>query len=50
MTTETVTDNNLVTRTVSDGVAVLTWNRPERNNAWTVAMETEYYRLLGGMR
>jgi enoyl-CoA hydratase/carnithine racemase len=46
MTTETMTDSNLVTRTVSDGVAVLTWNRPERNNAWTVAMETEYYRLL----
>lgn len=46
MTTETVTDSELVTRTVSDGVAVLTWNRPERNNAWSVAMETDYYRLL----
>jgi len=46
MTTETVTDAELVTRTVSDGVAVLSWNRPARNNAWTVPMETEYYRLL----
>lgn len=46
MTTEIVTESELVTRTVSDGVAVLTWNRPERNNAWSVAMETDYYRLL----
>jgi enoyl-CoA hydratase/carnithine racemase len=46
MTTEIVTDSDLVTRTVSDGVAVLTWNRPERNNAWTVPMELEYFRLL----
>ena len=46
MTTETMTDSDLVTRTISDGVAVLTWNRPERNNAWSVPMETEYYRLL----
>jgi enoyl-CoA hydratase/carnithine racemase len=36
----------LVTREISDGVAVLTWNRPERNNAWSVDMETVYYRLL----
>ena len=40
------TADELVTRTVGDGVAVLTWNRPERNNAWTIAMETEYFRLL----
>ena len=46
MSTGTMTDSALVTRSVADGVAVLTWNRPERNNAWTVAMETEYFRLL----
>jgi enoyl-CoA hydratase/carnithine racemase len=44
--TETAIEHELVTRTVRDGVAVLTWNRPDRNNAWTVAMETEYFRLL----
>jgi enoyl-CoA hydratase/carnithine racemase len=44
--TETTIEHELVTRTVTDGVAVLTWNRPERNNAWTVSMETEYFRLL----
>jgi enoyl-CoA hydratase/carnithine racemase len=42
----TTTEQQLVTRKVTDGVAVLTWNRPERNNAWTVAMEAEYFRLL----
>ena len=36
----------LVTKEVADGVAVLTFNRPERNNAWSVPMEREYYRLL----
>ena len=36
----------LVTKEVAEGVAVLTWNRPERNNAWSVPMEQEYYRLL----
>ena len=40
------TDKELVTRQVADGVALLTWNRPERNNAWSVPMEAEYYRLL----
>lgn len=42
----TMTHDALVTQEISDGVAVLTWNRPERNNAWSVGMETEYYRLL----
>jgi enoyl-CoA hydratase/carnithine racemase len=42
----TMTQDALVTRETSDGVAVLTWNRPERNNAWSVDMEAEYYRLL----
>jgi len=45
LSTETAVEQT-VTCTVSDGVAVLTWNRPERNNAWSVPMETEYYRLL----
>jgi enoyl-CoA hydratase/carnithine racemase len=40
------TDDELVTREITDGVAVLTWNRPERNNAWSVDMEAVYYRLL----
>jgi enoyl-CoA hydratase/carnithine racemase len=42
----TITQDALVTREISDGVAVLTWNRPERNNAWSVEMEAVYYRLL----
>ncbi|GAC1395503.1 MAG: enoyl-CoA hydratase-related protein [Mycobacterium sp.] len=46
MTQETTLPEELVTRDVSDGVAVLTWNRPERNNAWSVDMEAVYYRLL----
>jgi enoyl-CoA hydratase/carnithine racemase len=46
MSTETTTGSELVTRSVEDGVAVLTWNRPDRNNAWTVDMEIEYFRLL----
>jgi enoyl-CoA hydratase/carnithine racemase len=38
--------DDLVTKDISDGVALLTWNRPERNNAWSVEMEAVYYRLL----
>ena len=29
-----------------DGVAVLTLNRPDRRNAWTIAMEDRYFDLL----
>lgn len=36
----------IVTCEIADGVALLTWNRPERNNAWSVPMEQEYFRLL----
>ncbi len=36
----------LVKTQIADGVAVLTFNRPERNNAWSVPMEREYYRQL----
>lgn len=46
MPTGTMTEGGLVTRSIADGVAVLTWNRPERNNAWTVPMEVEYFGLL----
>jgi enoyl-CoA hydratase/carnithine racemase len=28
------------------GVAVLTWNRPDRRNSWSVPMEQEYFALL----
>ena len=28
------------------GVATLTWNRPERKNAWTVELQARYYGLL----
>lgn len=44
----TTTDDTeqLVTRETADGVAIITWNRPERNNAWSIDMETAYYRNL----
>jgi enoyl-CoA hydratase/carnithine racemase len=45
MTTETTTVP-LVLSSVEDGVALLTWNRPARNNAWTVDMEGAYFDLL----
>lgn len=36
----------LVTCDIDNGVAVLTWNRPERRNSWSVPMEEEYFALL----
>jgi enoyl-CoA hydratase/carnithine racemase len=36
----------LVTCDIDDGVAVLTWNRPERRNSWSVPMKEEYFALL----
>jgi len=45
MTDPTPTED-LVLREVSDGVAVLRFNRPDRNNSWSVPMELEYNRLL----
>ena len=38
--------SEVVQRTVSDGVAVLTLNRPDRLNAWTVEMEHAYFSEL----
>ncbi len=35
--------SEVVLRTVEDGVAVLTLNRPERLNAWTHEMESLYF-------
>jgi enoyl-CoA hydratase/carnithine racemase len=38
--------SEVVQRSVEDGVAVLTLNRPERLNAWTQEMERDYFALL----
>lgn len=42
---ETTTERDLLLE-VADGVAVLTINRPHRNNAWSIPMELEYYQHL----
>lgn len=41
-----MTSKELVTQKITDGIAILTWNRPERNNAWSIPMEIEYFGLL----
>ncbi|HVW43736.1 MAG TPA: enoyl-CoA hydratase-related protein [Amycolatopsis sp.] len=50
MTSQTTANESsgeqLVTYDVNDGVALITWNRPHRRNAWTPAMEREYFDLL----
>ena len=38
--------SEVVLRTIDDGVALLTLNRPERLNAWTGEMEETYFDLL----
>lgn len=38
--------SEVVTREISDGIAVLTLNRPERLNAWTGEMQVSYFDLL----
>jgi enoyl-CoA hydratase/carnithine racemase len=38
--------SEVVLRSIEDGVAVLTLNRPERLNAWTAEMERTYFDLL----
>jgi len=45
MTTQT-TPADLVLTAVDQKVAVVTWNNPERNNAWSVPMERAYYSAL----
>ena len=40
------TTTETVLREVTEGVCVLTLNRPERMNAWTHAMEERYFDLL----
>jgi enoyl-CoA hydratase/carnithine racemase len=37
---------DVVLQEVRDGVALLTWNRPERMNAWTGELEDRYFELL----
>ncbi len=38
--------SEVVLKSIQDGVAVLTLNRPERLNAWTVEMEHAYFDML----
>ena len=38
--------DDVVLYDLSDGVATLTLNRPERKNAWTIEMQARYYGLL----
>ncbi len=38
--------DELVLRDDHDGVTVLTLNRPERRNAWTIPLQRKYYGLL----
>jgi enoyl-CoA hydratase/carnithine racemase len=38
--------SEVVQRTIEDGVALLTLNRPDRLNAWTVEMEQIYFGML----
>ena len=39
-------DETTVLYDLSDGVATLTLNRPERKNAWTIQLQRRYYGLL----
>lgn len=39
-------DDLVLTEVDADGVATFTLNRPERRNAWTVAMENRYFDVL----
>ena len=45
MTSENVVEQ-LVLRDLADGVLLLTWNRPERNNGWNVDLEEAYFGAL----
>jgi enoyl-CoA hydratase/carnithine racemase len=44
--TATADTDQLILRKVKDGVAVLSFNRPERANGYSVPLEIEYYRAL----
>lgn len=44
--TDSTAQDPIVLREDTDGVAILSFNRPDRNNSWSVPMELEYYRLL----
>lgn len=41
-----VTSSDLVRTHCEQGVAVVTWNRPDRRNAWIPALETRYFDTL----
>ena len=43
---EVMQDVEVVQRSIEDGVALLTLNRPDRLNAWTVEMEEAYFGML----
>jgi len=36
----------LVLQHLDDGVLLLTWNRPERNNGWNIDLEDEFFQAL----
>ena len=36
----------LVLQQLDDGVLLLTWNRPERNNGWNIDLEDEFFQAL----
>jgi len=46
MSAEAHIDEDIVLYEVRGGVALITWNRPERANAWTTPMERRYFDLL----
>ena len=38
--------DELILRDLHEGVLLLTWNRPERHNAWTIDLEEAYFGAL----
>lgn len=42
------TDEQFILQHLDDGVLVVTFNRPQRNNAWTYEMEEQYFEALVG--
>ena len=39
-------ERDIVTSDVANGVCTISFNRPERNNAWSIEMEERYFALL----